>query len=213
MRSINNIKGLILTEALISMATLVIASVVMSTIIQNSLSTTTMARDYMIAQNLATEAIEAVKVIRDTNMMIRPPEVNPGAASCWLTLNPEGLLVNPPPVACPAVAQSGSKYIVVQTAGRWKMVLVGGNVDLNLGSPNVNPIIQKLYALFLVNGRYIQTLNPLGTYTESQFYRRVRFTNIAVDGSSATIEVKVEWKNGKKIRNVIRTYTLFNTLE
>ncbi len=212
MRSINNIKGLILTEALISMATLVIASVVMSTIIQNSLSTTTMARDYMIAQNLATEGIEAIKAIRDTNMMIRPPELNPGAASCWLTTDPS-TIINPQANCNTAV--EGKNYLVMQSVGRWKM---GGAPaeDLNLNS--VNAAAQNSYQLFFEKGRYVHPLN-LGAagLTPSQFYRRVRFTDIAVDGNgaaiSATIEVKVEWKNGKKIRNVIRTYTLFNTLE
>ncbi len=207
MRSINNIKGLILTEALISMATLVIASVVMSTIIQNSLSTTTMARDYMIAQNLATEAIEAVKAVRDTNVMIRPPEINPGAASCWLTMDPSTII---DPLANCVTAVEDKNYLVMQSLGRWRMNSAPAE-DLNLNSVNV---AQNSYQLFFDKGRYVHPANfGAAGITPSQFYRSVNFTDIAVDGSSATIEVKVEWKNGKKIRNVIRTYTLFNTLE
>lgn len=196
-----NKSGLILTEALVAIAMLVISTIVMSSIIQNSLSTTTMSKDYMIAQNLATESIEVVKVIRDSNLLIRPAELNPGQ-DCWLVLDPASLLL--PINNCNMTAVNGQNYLTEQIDGKWKLKSVIGE-DLNLAS--INQARQRNYQLFLKNNRYIHSV--AAGLKETKFYRRVKFT-IPADKSSATVEVKVQWKTGQKIRTVVRSYTLFN---
>lgn len=76
---IENKKGLVLTEALMAVAMLAIAVTIMGSIYRNAISTTILSRDYLAAHNLATEAIEAVKDLRNTNWMREPND-----PSCWL---------------------------------------------------------------------------------------------------------------------------------
>ncbi len=87
---INNIKGVILAEALISVAMLIIASVAMTTVLTNAVNATNSSKNFLIAENLIIEGIEAVKNIRNSNWLIRPIE-----KECWLVPDPETLITNP----------------------------------------------------------------------------------------------------------------------
>ncbi len=88
---IKNIKGLILAEALISVAMLIMASVAMTTVLRNSINATTSSKNFLIAENLLIEGVEAVKNIRNSNWLIRPIE-----KACWLIPDPKNLIPNPP---------------------------------------------------------------------------------------------------------------------
>ena len=88
---INNIKGVILAEALISVAMLIIASVAMTTVLTNAVNASNSSKNFLIAENLLIEGIEAVKNIRNSNWLIRPIE-----KACWLIPDPASLINNPP---------------------------------------------------------------------------------------------------------------------
>jgi len=88
---IKNIKGLILAEALISVAMLIMASVAMTTVLRNSINATSSSKNFLIAENLLIEGVEAVKNIRNSNWLIRPIE-----KACWLVPDPASLINNPP---------------------------------------------------------------------------------------------------------------------
>ena len=64
--------GLILTEVLMSVSLLAVASIIMGSLISSSVSATRASKEYLVAQNLVTEGIEAVKNIRDTNWLRYP---------------------------------------------------------------------------------------------------------------------------------------------
>ena len=73
-----------MAEALLAITLLVVASSVLGTILMNSTGSTSISKDYLIAQNLATEGVEAVKIIRDTNWLRKPND-----KKYWLRLDPD----------------------------------------------------------------------------------------------------------------------------
>ncbi len=188
-----NTRGLILAEALVAVATLGIAAMALSTIIQNALAVTELSKDYLIAQNLATEAIEAVKSVKHTNLLIRPRALFPDAQGCWLVLDPQ--TIADPQIDCILVADKDEQYLVIMEDGRWKM------------EASDNP---DTYRLALKDEQYIHSMEAGADPTK--FYREVEFIDVPEDNQYSTFEVKIKWKHGAKERNIVRQYTLFNSL-
>lgn len=190
---IKNTAGLILAEALVAIATLAIAAVALSSIIQNAIAITEVSQDYLIAQNLATEAIEAVKDVRQSNLLIRPRDLFPGSQACWLVLNPQ--LIVDPAHDCSPLPVADSKYIVKMEGGQWKMEQ-GANQ-------------KAFYRLALVDEQYVYSL---AAANQTKYYREVRFIDVPEGNQRATFEVTVEWTQGAKVRQIVRRYTLYNQL-
>ncbi len=196
-----NKSGLILTEALLAIAMLSIGSLVLASIIQTSVRTTVLSRNYLIAQNLATEGMEAIKSVRDTNWLLQP-----GDPDCWLEMEP-----NSGVDICPLKMSEGGNYRPEEEGGKWYMTNWSGEeLDLSDTDPDIE------YLLHEDNGRYLY-----GTTSSSEptiFYRAINVISIAdnapADGVDeyAVFEVVVEWKEGQKVRSLKRELLLYNFL-
>lgn len=196
MKRFRNKKGSILAEALVAVTTLIAGVVAVSTIINNAISATVVSKDYLVAENLANEAVESIKIIRDTNIMKWPQFKD----TCWKVANPATVA---DPGACAGRSIVGNNnYLAKLTGANWSLD-VSGQGDLDLSS------IQNAsgaYNLYLKNGTYLH--DPSGA--ASKFYRSVKA--ISVNANSADFEVKVQWLDGVKVREIIRSYTIYNYL-
>lgn len=181
--------GMILAEALMSVTMLATGSIIVGNVIHSTVTSTVTARNYMIAQNLATEGLEVVKNIRDTNWLMEPDD-----ELCWLRKEP----VDGEP--CGVKASVGENYIVKQEDGKWMLTNSGGNVTLDheLDIESLGDTELSLYRLYInsASGQYmhIQSANP------SPFYRGLAFTNI--DDDTAIFRVRVQWREGAAVRKL-----------
>lgn len=208
MKKLKNRVGLILTEAIISVAILAIGGVILTTIISNAISTIQASQDYVIAQNLASESIEAMKSIRDTNWLLKPD-----SPECWLTKNPTlnrssstgGCSSNPQ-------ANLNETYRPIQANSSWQLETASASItntlDLSAGDIANRETPYRLY-ISTTSGinRYI---NAGSGATPSRFYRGIHF--LSIDGTSAAFEVRVQWRAGLKVRKIARKFTLYNYL-
>lgn len=202
---IKNRSGVVLAEALMAVAMLSIGVVILSSIVSNAISATFISKNYLIAQNLVTEGIEAVKNIRDTNWVLYPD-----AKKCWLLVDPAN-----PPGNLANCAQPGtrvnSNYRVRQLNGQWKLEFHISQLNLPAAAPDnfklyVHPLFFQIGPDTVSYNKYVH--DPVGTL--SPFYRSVKFTQVDPDNLKATYEVKVQWKDGAKVNTISRTMTLFN---
>lgn len=186
-----NIKGLVLMEALMAIALLSIATTVMGGIVRDSISTTTLSKDYLSAHNLSIEAMESMKNIRDTNWLIHPSDKN-----CWLAIDPTAANV-----VCPADQMSvGVNYVTARTDnGSFKLTTVAGqNLDLEKNPKDKGPY------------------KVAGDFGGADFYRSVKLLGVTKAGASvksASFEVRVEWERGKKNSKLVRNFVLYNYIK
>jgi len=178
-------KGLVLTEALITISILVSCAIIAGAMFTDAVTSTAVSRDFLIGNGLALEGAEAVRNIVATNKMLTPND-----PTCWLR-------VNPAVDNCGGVATAGFNYIPEeqadnsQTRGKW--LLISGDVtdlDLSNGADS-----NKKYLLYLnnVTKRYTDISTDA---VASKFYRSIKFT--AVNDAYATFEVRVSWFEGVK---------------
>lgn len=191
--------GFILAECLVAIASLATGVIVLGTITNNALSTINLSKDYLIAQNLVTEGIEAVKNFRDTNWLLYPNKKN-----YWLSLDSNG---NSP--------ASDSNYIIVLSNGILQLIKSGGNSPLDLDSSSV--LNKTPYRLYIENSRYVGYPAPPAGATASKYFRSIKFVSIIDTDAdnitdAATAEVKVQWKDGAKTREISKKITLNNYL-
>jgi hypothetical protein len=196
MKILKNKSGLILTEALLAISMLALGSLVLASIIQNSVRATALSKNYLIAQNLATEGMEAIKSVRDTNWLLQP-----GDPDCWLEKDPDS-----DGDVCPDVMDIGS-YIPMESGGKWYMKDGTGNLDLSYSADD------EEYRLYVDNGRYSYSQ---GSGEPTIFYRGINVISV-VDSAPAdsvddyaVFEVVVEWKEGQKVRSLKRELLLYN---
>lgn len=187
-------KGLVLAETLVAVAILAIAAVALAAIINNGTSATKVARDYLVAENLVTEAVEMATSLKETNVMLRPQDVNPEAVICWLYLRPGVLAANPENECEGGTATANVRYIFKYDAS--------GNLEFEAAAG------EEDFRLSLVDSVYTHDGEPEDT--QSRFYRSIEFLDIAADNRSATFEVRVWWDDGGKEREVVREVKIFN---
>ena len=212
--SMKNFKklGMVLTECLTAIALITVCIVILSGVITSSASSTAMSKDYVIAQNLANEATNAVEIVRNSNWLICSDKKN----THWLVTDPITILKCPSNII---KADTSSFYIPVfnTTTGAWSLQ-VATPTDLDLSNTPIASSNSK-YRLRLKDigdgvTMYIQ--NSTGG-TDTKFYRRIKFTNIdpplPLDATTAEFEVKVEWLDGAKVRKFISAGTINNYSE
>lgn len=200
MKILKNKTGLILAEALLAIAMLAIGSLVVASIIQSSITTTVLSKNYLIAQNLATEAMEAVKSVRDTNWLLQAD-----APECWLELVPDSDGV------CGDVAVMGGYYIPKELDGKWFLDGNGVTAILDLSDGFDDEGYRLKIDTFSGYDRYVYS----GSGDDSIFYRGINVVGIIDDPMDlvedyAVMEVVVEWKEGQKIRSFTRDFILYN---
>ncbi|MFH1218617.1 MAG: hypothetical protein V1679_02145 [Candidatus Peregrinibacteria bacterium] len=209
-----NIKGLILTEALVALSLLATAALILGSMVNSAAGGTRISKNYLIAQNLATEAIEGVKNVRDTNWLVRPD-----VKDAWLQLDPsiEGEESER--------AEDTFSYIVSQEEGQWKMFLQIIDLDIN-GQINLMSPFRLCKEVFktetigdddLKFEKYVQTGEECDAGLESDFYRSATFGEfVFIDADliedAVTVYVKVQWLEGAKVRTIERSTTLYNSI-
>lgn len=185
----NTKKGETLIEVITALTSLVIAAVASVTIIISTYHSSTISREYLVAQNLAREAIEGMTNIRDTNWLLYPSQRN----TCWLVVNGD--------CATGMKAKENEAYIIDRdTGGKFKMDKENGK--LNLSDPN-NKQINDLYQLFVDNEKYFTT-NKVNT-APTNWYRMVTVEKAGDLDTAVAIKVtaEVQWGQGA----AIETYT------
>ena len=219
MKILKNKSGLILAEALVAVSTLVIASIIVTGIIKSSLKVTALSRNYLIAQNLATEAIEGVKSFRDTNWLKAPNDHQ----ECWMVVDLE---VGDTDLECLAkesiTHQTDESYIVTSTEEGWGLfgedvelaevdgeeVGVFESIDLGVVAlDNFFPFVIE----FVPDGMAVNVPSGEAAPPNSEssgFYRYVEV--LYVDEHEAHFEVNVEWLMNNKARKVERNFIIYN---
>lgn len=195
-----------MAEALVAIATLIVGTFALSTIVSNAVSATSTSRDYLLAQNLITEAAEAVKNVRDSNWLIYPSK-----KECWLMLDPGTVLLADCDTASPALSVTASGNYLATPGDGWVLEAVAGE-PLNL---EINEISESDHYILYIQGavgqyEYVSSSVPIGDGDPSGFYRSIVFTALTDD--SAQFEVTVQWRNGAKVRSITRKFTIYNYL-
>ncbi len=182
--------GMVLTEALVAISTLAMGVIALGTITQNSIGTTILAKDYLVARGLAKEGEEVVKNIRYTNWMLKP-----GDKSCWLRMDVAKDCSTP---------VSGDYFVASINNGTWILT------DKDANAPNLD-VQNSPFQLHVGKDGYYQTAKD-GVTTPSRFFRSIQLTDLAADNSSATFNTKVQWKDGAKTLEINRSLTMYNYL-
>ncbi len=187
--------GFALAEAVVAVGILATASVSMSSIINDTDRISAMSKNYMIAENLLTEAEETIKVIYTSNWML-----NPDNSVYWLCRKPATKCAGSNTVTSPA------NYIIKQdTSNKWYLEQVpAGTADLNLEANRGSGSTGKNnYGIVLTNGRYVPS-----TTGQPLYYRSVKF--LTKDDSKANVLLRIQWHEGAKIRNIEKSFTISN---
>lgn len=200
-------KGMVLAECLTSITILTICIVILSGVITSSATSTAMSRDYVIAQNLANEAKSIVKIIRNSNWMIRPEEKD----KCWLVKKPSDI-IGTTPSCTPTISANTSDFYIPSfdtSTGAWSLKTASAT-DLDLSNNQDSTNSKYLLRLKdIENGVTMYLQNPNDTSeTATKFYRRIKFTSTA--NGIANFEIKVEWKDGAKVRKYTTNSTITN---
>jgi hypothetical protein len=190
---IQNTCGTVMAEALVAVAVLAMSAVILSGIFNNSVSSITTSENYTVAQNLAIEGVEIVKSIRATNFLIAPN--NP---ECWLVADP-GSLVGVG--GCDNDKVSDGNYIPVEANGRWKLEEITDN-GLNLDGDNGSNNSFRLYKNDTTNRMIHNNNSNLPTI----YYRSINFPEVTP--SYATVSVKIQWKEGARVRTFEESFKI-----
>ncbi|MBI5754551.1 hypothetical protein HZA40_05440 [Candidatus Peregrinibacteria bacterium] len=195
--------GLVLTEALVAVTTLGMAVLALGSITTNSISTTILSKDYLVASGLLDEGDEVVQSISYTNWLLKPAD----KLKCWLRLVPDNLS----DFSCVNNVTSNSNYVAILNKGVWQMQ--AANVDLDLDQNlNTNNNFQVYLNSDPKSPGYFSSLNSVNgpAITKSKFFSSIKFTDVAADNSQATYTVSVQWKDGAKTHTMSKTTILYN---
>ena len=192
-----------MSEVMLAIVLLAISAVVVGGIISSSIKTAAFSRNFVIAQSLVSEGIEAVTNVRNTNWLQHPEN-----HECWLIGSPS------PSASCPASGPSslsvtaGENYIVSFDEFTWSIAESASEMTFDPSDP------EEAYHLYLdILGStkfYNDSIAKSDAAEPSLFYRHVIFDSIALDQSEAVVTVTVAWKEGAKERSVARTFILYN---
>jgi type II secretory pathway pseudopilin PulG len=193
-------KGETLLEVLIALTIITVASAAAGSAIMSAVQGLSLSKNYLIAQNLADEGLEAVKNIRDTNWMKFPIDKD----TCWLVIeNMTSKDGNDCATATSFQYKDGgasNDYLLKFETDKWTATSQAVAFD-----PNITP---TLYALSLADatGRYEN--NATGTPV---FYRAIRV--VAQAPGSITIDSIVQWYEGTKPYSITGEEVLTNYLQ
>lgn len=173
-------KGFTLIETMVAIAILLVAVVGPMKLMGDSLSQIYTARDQILALSLAQEGIEAVRQVRDSNMLARWKELE--------TLESGGTLTR-------------SAWDSLDAGGYKVNVMSADGVDV---SPCASCDLENLEPITLSNGFYEQG----GVGVSSRFSRVVFIENMGTFEKKITS--KVSWKtSGNQNKEVVVKESLF----
>lgn len=173
-QGLNNKKGETLIEVIAALTSLVLAGIAAMTLIISVMTSTAISKEYLIAQNLAREAIEGVTNIRDTNWLLFPSD----KAKCWLDLDGTSCKKDGT-----EIVKTTDYYILKKTDNKF---LLENKGVLNASDPS--------YQLWVVTGNIYShdqagKIDPQPTPT---FYRQITFSK--VDSADVNLEERVQVK-------------------
>ncbi|MBT3865318.1 hypothetical protein HOE67_03045 [Candidatus Peregrinibacteria bacterium] len=184
-----NTSGETLIEVITAITTIVMAGIASVSVIIASFNSTTISREYLIAQNLAREAIEGVTNIRDTNWLLYPDKKE----ACWLVL-PQ--FSGEPHDTCQTKEKVSDTifYVVARHPVKGNFIFAKNNDELDLET-EPNP---TTYGMFydIVTEQYTH-----GTTENLIWYRMVKFEQVdeAPFADQVKVTVKVQWKGSKDL--------------
>jgi type II secretory pathway pseudopilin PulG len=194
-----NKKGETLLEVLIALTLITVSSAAAASAIISSTQSLYLSKNYIVAQNLASEGIEIVKNIRDTNWM----KFSQNTQQCWLNIQNIDL-----PSDCPSAEKftynaSPQNFYAVNfddESGKWMAEKVTNSID-------INPI-PNAYALVNSGGKYVEP----GPSVSPSFYRAITITG--GDGTTnVTVQSIVKWYEGSRLYSVTGMTALNNYTE
>lgn len=185
---INKKTGETLIEVVVSLTVIMLAGAAAASIVLTALQTTVLSENYLVAQNLAMEAVEIVKNTRDTNYRKEPLKIN----ECWKYYGD---------------CDGGGEFGGVAGSACY-------NIDLDPGlimQPTCNyndrgkfsPYGESNYRLGLYKDPNWEPEDP-AIYShnsggvETKFYRGIEVTSSGDE--NLTMNVVVEWKEGAATR-------------
>jgi len=189
--------GETLVEAIVSLAILIITTAVASSTVIYAMQSVALSRDYLIAQNLADEAIEIVKNVRNTNAMKNSTNID----QCWIVIDPN--------IDCSVAGnklKSGSWYIPKLNAGNNNWTLVKGNTkpksQIYKSPDNTYPFYSH------------ESIIGTSSTTPTNYYRQIKVLEMTpdTDPTSVLVEVVVKFYTGAK-ENELKGVTLITNHE
>lgn len=192
--------GLILTETLLAVTLLATAAIVMGAIITNAVSANRISREYLLAHNLTSEAIEAMKNVRSTNWLMEPLD-----SSCWVRLDTS--------LDCNQLLVAGKDYIPVEASpGVWK-IESSGSEPLDLNDDFVNNGGYQLYSEKVTGGSvdYLKFgYDDAAGNEPSRFYRGITINELDQAAGILRFTVSLQWMSESKVRRIDRETVLYN---
>lgn len=207
---IKNKFGLILTETLMAVAVIAMGSVIVGTIIRDTVSMITVSKDYTLAQNLITEAMESVKNVRDTNWLRQPANQR----TCWLRMEPIRDAASSGSDCLTGTVQEDTNYVIRldPDSNNWFLESPSASsnqgLDLSLGGSAAEPYRLHIDRSSGVD-RYVSS--DESNLEDSKYYRSVKFLNDSdTDDRTILTEIKIEWMDGAKVRSISWQGPLYN---
>jgi hypothetical protein len=188
--------GIILTETLVAISMMMVATLIMSNIMNNAMTTMKLSRGYLIAQGLSTEGVEAVKNIVSTNKLVASED-----RACWLRIDPSQ--------PCDVVGINASvdtDYVVEFLNGKWSLVKSSSGDPLDLKNKLTEDGFYQIST-----GAELAYMSRDSGEEPTPYYRSIRFKNIdAANNDFVVFDVLLQWKEGAKVREIKRTITFVN---
>jgi len=191
--------GTALLEVLIVLNIVSIAGVSSSSMGILTMQNMALAEDFVIVQNMAVEAVEIVKNIRDTNWLRYPDNKD----ICWLNTEPS--------TGCDENSTRASGSYVLEKSGD----ISNENKNVMWKLKEKHSSQQKENILNNPNYNYkFENPNLSGDPINSKFYREIFIDDIDTtnpDNKTEKIKIIIVWKQGERL-NIFQTVTtLTNT--
>lgn len=176
-------KGETLIEVIAALSCIVLAGLAAVTVSIQVMSTTATSKEFLIAQNLAREAIEGVVNIRDTNWLLFPTNKN----DCWLIKDSSGCDVS-------KAVKENTSYLLGRDAKGQNMLREKTGMTLDIPEGEQPDSADLLFLLYVDSNNIYTHTNPAvkaSPYPFPDFYRMITFEE--TDADTMQINVKVQW--------------------
>jgi len=204
----NSKKGETLIEVIAALTSIVLAGIAAVTVVLSVMTTTEISKEYLVAQNLAREAVEGVVNYRNTNWLNLPAN----KTNCWMrkyldstacTTNPEPNVVSGGEPHIMSRDSNGEIFLTQILSGA--LALTGtGNDEINFSEYKLSVGNDDVY----VHGEPDFEKDPA---PKPDFYRMVQFEKVSAADSDETfreeqmkVVVTVQWLN----KSTPKTYEL-----
>lgn len=192
--------GTALLEVLIVLNIVSIAGVSSSSMGILTMQNMALAEDFVIVQNMAVEAVEIVKNIRDTNWLRYPDNKE----NCWL--NPD-----PTDERCKDSSNRATGSYVLEEVG--DNSTPPKNVMWKLIKRNDNQQQENILTAPDYNYKFENT-DPNRSPISTKFYREIFIDDIDpqhTDSETAKVIINIVWKTGARVNTFTTVTTLTNT--